>query len=65
MTYDRASGHGLVHGSKQRVHISGTHSVGIRHFARLNPNLTNETMLTFNAKVDNNGDDPALWHATD
>ncbi len=29
-------------------------------FAQLNPRLTNETMLTLNAKVDNDGDDPAL-----
>ncbi|CAN5466324.1 glycine betaine ABC transporter substrate-binding protein [soil metagenome] len=29
-------------------------------FAQLNPKLTNETMLTLNAKVDNDGDDPAL-----
>ncbi|CAN5301067.1 glycine betaine ABC transporter substrate-binding protein [soil metagenome] len=29
-------------------------------FAQLNPKLTNETMLALNAKVDNEGDDPAL-----
>ncbi|MCV7152990.1 glycine betaine ABC transporter substrate-binding protein [Mycolicibacterium pyrenivorans] len=29
-------------------------------FAQLNPRLTNETMLALNAKVDNDGDDPAL-----
>jgi osmoprotectant transport system substrate-binding protein len=29
-------------------------------FAQLNPKLTNETMLTLNAKVDNDGEDPAL-----
>lgn len=29
-------------------------------FAQLNPKLTNETMLALNAKVDNDGDDPAL-----
>jgi osmoprotectant transport system substrate-binding protein len=29
-------------------------------FAQLNPRLTNETMLKLNAKVDNDGDDPAL-----
>ncbi|MGK2853881.1 MAG: glycine betaine ABC transporter substrate-binding protein [Microbacteriaceae bacterium] len=29
-------------------------------FAQLNPRLTNETMLSLNAKVDNDGDDPAL-----
>jgi osmoprotectant transport system substrate-binding protein len=29
-------------------------------FAQLNPKLTNETMLTLNAKVDNDGQDPAL-----
>ena len=29
-------------------------------FAQLNPKLTNEVMLTLNAKVDTDGDDPAL-----
>ena len=29
-------------------------------FAQLNPRLTNEAMLTLNAKVDNDGEDPAL-----
>jgi osmoprotectant transport system substrate-binding protein len=29
-------------------------------FAQLNPKLTNETMMTLNAKVDTDGDDPAL-----
>ena len=29
-------------------------------FAQLNPTLTNETMLALNAKVDNDGDDPAV-----
>lgn len=29
-------------------------------FAELNPRLTNEVMLTLNAKVDSDGDDPAL-----
>lgn len=29
-------------------------------FAQLNPKLTNEVMLELNAKVDNDGDDPAL-----
>ncbi|MGB3229736.1 MAG: glycine betaine ABC transporter substrate-binding protein, partial [Mycobacterium sp.] len=29
-------------------------------FGKLNPKLTNETMLELNAKVDNDGDDPAL-----
>jgi osmoprotectant transport system substrate-binding protein len=29
-------------------------------FAQLNPKITNETMLTLNAKVDNEGEDPAL-----
>jgi osmoprotectant transport system substrate-binding protein len=29
-------------------------------FAQLNPKLTNETMMTLNAKVDSEGDDPAL-----
>ena len=29
-------------------------------FAQLNPKLTNEVMLALNAKVDNDGDDPAL-----
>jgi osmoprotectant transport system substrate-binding protein len=29
-------------------------------FAQLNPRLTNEAMLALNAKVDNNGEDPAL-----
>jgi osmoprotectant transport system substrate-binding protein len=29
-------------------------------FAQLNPRLTNETMLALNAKVDNDGDDPAI-----
>lgn len=29
-------------------------------FAQLNPRLTNETMLALNAKVDNDGEDPAI-----
>ena len=29
-------------------------------FAQLNPKLTNDTMLTLNAKVDTDGEDPAL-----
>lgn len=29
-------------------------------FAQLNPRLTNETMMTLNAKVDSDGDDPAI-----
>ena len=29
-------------------------------FAQLNPKVTNEVMLTLNAKVDNDGEDPAL-----
>jgi osmoprotectant transport system substrate-binding protein len=29
-------------------------------FAQLNPKVTNEVMLALNAKVDNDGDDPAL-----
>jgi osmoprotectant transport system substrate-binding protein len=29
-------------------------------FAQLNPRLTNDVMLELNAKVDNDGEDPAL-----
>jgi osmoprotectant transport system substrate-binding protein len=29
-------------------------------FAQLNPRVTNDTMLMLNAKVDNDGDDPAI-----
>ncbi|CAA0101499.1 Osmoprotectant-binding protein OsmX [Mycolicibacterium vanbaalenii] len=40
--------------------LLAAHPELIEIFGQLNPKLTNETMLELNAKVDNDGDDPAL-----
>lgn len=40
--------------------LLAAHPELIEIFGKLNPKLTNETMLELNAKVDNDGDDPAL-----
>ncbi|MGV9796895.1 glycine betaine ABC transporter substrate-binding protein [Mycobacterium sp. NPDC003449] len=40
--------------------LLGAHPELAEIFAQLNPLLTNETMLTLNAKVDSDGDDPAI-----
>lgn len=40
--------------------LLGAHPELAEIFAQLNPRLTNETMMTLNAKVDSDGDDPAI-----
>jgi osmoprotectant transport system substrate-binding protein len=40
--------------------LLATHPELIEIFGQLNPKLTNEVMLALNAKVDTDGEDPAL-----